>query len=42
MPYNNYFEYFGPEYKLDVRATNMKNSNSRQYLEKLTYVAHAA
>ncbi|KAM3581542.1 histone deacetylase (class I) Clr6 [Umbelopsis sp. WA50703] len=36
MPYNNYFEYFGPEYKLDVRATNMKNSNSRQYLEKLT------
>ncbi|KAJ2964851.1 hypothetical protein NQZ79_g227 [Umbelopsis isabellina] len=36
MPYNNYFEYFGPEYRLDVRSTNMKNHNSRQYLEKLT------
>ena len=34
MPFNDYIEYFGPEFKLDVPASNMENSNSREYLEK--------
>lgn len=33
LPYNEYFEYFGPDYKLDVPANNMDNKNSRHYLQ---------
>ena len=34
LPYNKYFEYFGPEYKLEVKATNMEDLNeSDKYLE---------
>ncbi|KAG1043323.1 hypothetical protein G6F25_002505 [Rhizopus arrhizus] len=36
LPYNNYFEYYGPEYKLDVPSNNMTNHNSRDYLERIT------
>ncbi|GAA5936999.1 uncharacterized protein JCM15063_000124 [Sporobolomyces koalae] len=36
MPFNEYFDYFGPEYKLEVRENNMDNSNSREYLESTT------
>lgn len=39
MPFNDYIEYFGPEFKLDVPASNMENSNSREYLEKTKWVA---
>ncbi|CAH1766395.1 13147_t:CDS:10 [Entrophospora sp. SA101] len=35
LPYNNYFEYYGPEYKLDVPANNMENMNTRSYLENM-------
>ncbi|KAJ8662891.1 histone deacetylase RPD3 [Lichtheimia ornata] len=35
MPYNDYYEYFGPDYKLDVRPSNMENMNSGDYLEKI-------
>ncbi|OZJ04869.1 hypothetical protein BZG36_02601 [Bifiguratus adelaidae] len=35
LPYNDYFEYYGPEFKLDVPANNMENRNTRQYLEKI-------
>lgn len=35
MPYNDYYEYFGPDYKLDVRPSNMENMNSSEYLEKI-------
>ncbi|ODQ63560.1 histone deacetylase [Nadsonia fulvescens var. elongata DSM 6958] len=35
IPYNDYYEYFGPDYKLDVKPSNMENSNSREYLEKI-------
>lgn len=38
MPFNEYLEYFGPEFKLEVKENNMDNSNSREYLEKTTYV----
>ncbi|CAO3598407.1 unnamed protein product [Absidia cylindrospora] len=34
LPYNNYFEYFGPEFKLDVPSNNMTNHNTRDYLER--------
>ncbi|GAA5981974.1 hypothetical protein JCM5350_006585 [Sporobolomyces pararoseus] len=36
MPFNEYFDYFGPEFKLEVKENNMDNSNSREYLEKTT------
>ncbi|GAA5848374.1 hypothetical protein JCM5353_004878 [Sporobolomyces roseus] len=36
MPFNEYLEYFGPEFKLEVKENNMDNSNSREYLEKTT------
>lgn len=28
-------QYFGPDYELDVRPSNMENLNSREYLEKI-------
>jgi hypothetical protein len=33
LPFNDYIQYFGPEYKLDVVPTNMDNQNSREYLD---------
>ncbi|RUS29159.1 histone deacetylase RpdA [Jimgerdemannia flammicorona] len=36
LPYNDYFEYYGPEFKLDVPSNNMENHNTRDYLEKIT------
>ncbi|KAI9882629.1 MAG: histone deacetylase [Watsoniomyces obsoletus] len=35
LPYNEYYEYYGPDYELDVRPSNMDNANSRDYLEKI-------
>ncbi|KDN38039.1 hypothetical protein K437DRAFT_276391 [Tilletiaria anomala UBC 951] len=35
VPVNEYYEYFGPDYKLDVRPNNMENLNTREYLEKV-------
>ncbi|KAL1920038.1 uncharacterized protein VTP21DRAFT_1184 [Calcarisporiella thermophila] len=35
IPFNSYFEYYGPEFKLDVRSNNMENQNSRAYIEQL-------
>ena len=32
LPYNPHFEYYGPEFKLDVPNNNMDNQNSRKYL----------
>ncbi|BGP05515.1 histone deacetylase (class I) Clr6 [Rhodotorula toruloides] len=34
LPFNEYIEYFGPEFKLDVPSNNMDNANSREYLDK--------
>ncbi|KAH7326439.1 hypothetical protein B0I35DRAFT_346815, partial [Stachybotrys elegans] len=36
LPYNEYYEYYAPDFELNVRASNMENSNSREYLEKIT------
>ncbi|KAF9957386.1 histone deacetylase [Mortierella alpina] len=35
MPFNDYYEYFGPDYKLDVKPSNMDNANTVEYLEKI-------
>jgi histone deacetylase 1/2 len=32
---NEYYEYFGPDYKLDVRQSNMEDMNTREYLERI-------
>lgn len=35
LPYNDYFEYFGPDFKLHVSPSNMTNLNTTDYLEKV-------
>jgi histone deacetylase 1/2 len=33
LPFNDYFEYFGPDYRLHLPTSNMDNLNSQEYLE---------
>lgn len=33
LPYNDYFDYYGPEYRLHLPVSNMENQNSPKYLE---------
>ncbi|KAI5935956.1 Histone deacetylase 2 [Manis javanica] len=35
LPYNDYFEYFGPDFKLHISPSNMPNQNTPEYLEKI-------
>ncbi|KAI1636356.1 histone deacetylase RpdA/Rpd3 [Biscogniauxia mediterranea] len=35
LPFNEYYEYYGPDYELNVRSSNMENANSPEYLEKI-------
>lgn len=35
LPFNDYIQYFGPEYKMDVPPTSMDNLNTREYLDGL-------
>lgn len=35
MPYNKYFEFYGPEFRLQLTPSNMENLNSREYLENV-------
>lgn len=35
LPYNEYYEYFAPDFELDVRSSNMDNANSEEYLSKI-------
>lgn len=35
LPFNDYYEYFAPDYELDVRPSNMENANSHDYLSKI-------
>ncbi|KAF3935278.1 hypothetical protein ABW19_dt0204833 [Dactylella cylindrospora] len=35
LPYCDFYEYFAPDYELDVRPSNMENLNSKEYLEKI-------
>lgn len=34
LPYNDYLEYYGPDYRLHIQPTNMENMNSREYLDE--------
>ncbi|KAG8755616.1 histone deacetylase [Serendipita sp. 396] len=38
LPINEYYDYFGPDYKLDVRSSNMEDKNSVEYLERIKNV----
>jgi histone deacetylase 1/2 len=33
LPYNEYIEYYGPDYSLNFPITNLENQNSRSYLD---------
>ncbi|KAG8533578.1 histone deacetylase [Bacidia gigantensis] len=35
LPFNDYYEYYAPDYELDVRPSNMDNANSGDYLQKI-------
>eukprot|EP00051_Salpingoeca_urceolata_P005905 m.78636 g.78636 ORF g.78636 m.78636 type:complete len:582 (-) comp14592_c0_seq3:190-1935(-) len=36
LPYNDYFEYFGPDFRLHITPSNMENQNPPEYLQKFT------
>ena len=40
LPYNDYFEYFGPDFKLHIQPSNMQNQNTPDYLDKIKYEPH--
>ena len=35
LPYNDYFEYFGPDFKLHISPSNRGNQNTQEYLDKI-------
>ena len=35
IPMNEYYEYFGPDFELDVRSSNMNDLNTREYLDRV-------
>ncbi|KAH0509091.1 Histone deacetylase 2 [Microtus ochrogaster] len=35
LPYNDYFEYFGPDFKLHISPSKMTNQNTPEYMEKI-------
>ncbi|GMT21732.1 hypothetical protein PFISCL1PPCAC_13029, partial [Pristionchus fissidentatus] len=35
LPYNDYFDYFGPNYRLHIGARQEKNENTTEYLKKV-------
>ncbi|WUR02454.1 histone deacetlyase 1 [Vairimorpha necatrix] len=35
LPFNEFYEYFGPTYKIDVPVSNMINKNTTEYINKL-------
>lgn len=38
LPFNDYLQYYGPDFRLEVPSNNMENMNTREYLEKVAYV----
>lgn len=34
LPFNDYFEYFGPDYRLHLPVSNMDNLNDKKYLDQ--------
>ncbi|CAF0969630.1 unnamed protein product [Brachionus calyciflorus] len=49
LPFNDYFEYYGPDFRLNIAPSNMPNQNSLEYLgaikckllENLRMIPHA-
>lgn len=35
LPYNEYYEYFGPDYTLHVEPSHMENLNTERDMEKI-------
>ncbi|EME46763.1 histone deacetylase rpd3-like protein [Dothistroma septosporum NZE10] len=35
LPFTDYYEYYSPDFELDVKPSNMDNANSHEYLEKI-------
>ena len=35
LPYNDYFEYYGPDFKLHISPSNMANQNTVDYMDKI-------
>ncbi|KAJ3299393.1 putative histone deacetylase 1-B [Borealophlyctis nickersoniae] len=35
IPFNDYFQYYGPDYRLDVPNNNMENQNTTHYLDTI-------
>ncbi|KAH7914500.1 histone deacetylase complex catalytic component RPD3 [Hygrophoropsis aurantiaca] len=35
IPVNEYYEYFGPDYELDVKSSNTEDMNTPEYLERV-------
>jgi len=40
LPFNNYFEFFGPDYCLHITASNMENRNTRKQLDGIVEKLH--
>jgi len=38
LPFNEYYEYFGPDYTLHVEPLTVENKNSAKDLEKMRYL----
>ena len=34
LPFNDYYDYFGPDYSLHLPVSNMENLNSKEYLNR--------
>jgi hypothetical protein len=37
LPYNDYLEYYGPDYRLHIEPSNMENLNTKEYLIQNMY-----
>jgi histone deacetylase 1/2 len=35
LPFNDYYEYYGPEYRLHLPVSNMENLNSARYMDSI-------
>ncbi|KAJ2449271.1 histone deacetylase (class I) Clr6 [Coemansia sp. RSA 2336] len=35
LPFNDYYDFYAPEFRLDVPASNMDNANTPEYLDKI-------
>lgn len=40
LPFNNYFEYYGPDYRLHITPSNMENQNSKKHLDGILEKLH--